>query len=336
MNSEIRWSISEQNVVVNYDGETHIVKRTDALADRLIKAIKERRMKEIPTLVSTAKRIEIYSKGTFQVQNGRVMVNGQPAPEVLSSKILRFSDEGLPYAPLVRFAENLQSNPSFRAVNELFTFLEKNDHPLTENGNFIAYKRVRSDFKDIHSGTMDNSPGKVLEMPRNQVNEDSTQTCSHGLHVANWEYAHTQFASSNAATDIMLEVEVNPADVVSIPVDYNNAKMRVCKYKVLGVVTQPFAPETSLRVTDPESFSVEEADEEEECATCIECGCDVEDTYEHDGRCESCCDICGSDVDTCGDCGEELNESNDHEGLCANCCGCEEEEDQYPFHDEFE
>lgn len=336
-NQEIRWSISEQNVVVNYQGETHIVKRSDALAERLIKAIKERKMDQIPTLVSAAKRIEVYSKGTFQVQDGRVMVNGLPAPEVLSNKILRFSDEGLPYGPLVKFAENLQANPSFRAVNELYTFLEKNDHPLTENGNFIAYKRVRSDFKDIHSGTFDNSPGAVLEMPRNQVNEDSSQTCSHGLHVANWTYAHTQFASYSPGSDIMLEVEVNPADVVSIPVDYNNAKMRVCKYKVLGVVTQPFEPEMALRVTNPESFSVDEVDEEE-CETCTECGCDLDDlddAYEHDGRCEACCEVCNEDTESCVECGANLDVDNDHGDLCVDCCGCEEE-DKYPFHDEFE
>ena len=200
--------------------ETHIVKRSDALADRLITAVKEGRLHEIPSLVSAAKRIETFSRGAFVVKDGRVVVNGQPAAQVLSDKIVRFSNEGLPFQPLLRFAENLSSNPSFRAVNELYTFLEKNDHPITESGNFIAYKRVKADFKDIHSGTFDNSVGQVVSVSRNQVDEDSAQTCSYGLHVANWDYAHTQFASYDPSTDVMLEVEVNPADVVAIPVDY--------------------------------------------------------------------------------------------------------------------
>ena len=29
-------------------------------------------------------------------------------------------------------------------------------------------------------------------------------------------------------------VKVDPADVVSIPVDYNNTKMRCCRYEVIG------------------------------------------------------------------------------------------------------
>lgn len=313
--AKVNWTITDRNVSVNYDGQTHIVPRADALADRLIKAVKEGKLNEIPALVDAAKRIEVYSKGNFMVQDGRVMINGQAAPEVLSSKILRFSNEGLPFQPLLKFAENLQKNPSFRAVNELFTFLEKNDHPLTENGNFIAYKRVRSTFKDIHSNTMDNSVGQVVEVPRNQVDEDSNRTCSHGLHVANWSYAHTQFASHDPDSDIMLEVEVNPADVVAIPVDYNNSKMRVCKYKVLGVVTTPFDPETSLRVTDPSYKPSYDCCDNSECEDCEK---------------EECCSYCGDEY-----CGGECEERCEYcdEVECYGECR-DEKEDRYPFEDE--
>jgi hypothetical protein len=317
MSKKVSWSITDQNVVVNYEGQTHIVKRADALAERLIKAVKDGKLSEIPNLVSAAKRIETYSKGNFVVVDGRVMVNGQAAPEVLSNKIIRFSNEGLPFKPLLKFAENLQSNPSFRAVNELFTFLEKNDHPLTENGNFIAYKRVKANFKDIHSGTFDNSVGTLVEIARNQVDEDSSRTCSHGLHVANWTYAHTQFASHDPNSDIMLEVEVNPSDVVAIPADYNNAKMRVCKYLVLGVVTTPFDPGEALRVTK----SDKDCSECEGCDGCDDCdGASEVDSCENcdlrgcDGSCEDCCELCGE-----GDCFGE----------------CEDEEDEeYPYGDE--
>lgn len=331
MSKRVSWSITDQNVVVNYDGETHIVKRTDALADRLIRAVKEQRLQEIPSLVSAAKRIETFSKGAFVVKDGRVMVNGVQAPEVLSNKIIRFSGEGLPFQPLLRFAEKLSLNPSFRAVNELYQFLEKNDHPLTENGNFIAYKRVRGNFKDIHSGTFDNSVGKTLEVPRNQVDEDSSRTCSYGLHVANWDYAHTQFASYDRDSDVMLEVEVNPADVVAIPTDYNQSKMRVCRYVVLGVVTTPFDPEKSLRVVDQESYDRDL--EEEETEECMHCGADVFDGAD-------LCSECEYDEEHCADCGER-NCAGDCEEceLCGErtCYGeCDEEEDKYPFDDEIQ
>jgi hypothetical protein len=122
-------------------------------------------------------------------------------------------------------------------------------------------------------------------MPRNQVNEDPNQTCSYGLHVANFDYA-SGFGSGH-----MLEVEVHPADVVAIPVDYNQAKMRVCKYKVIGVVEQELS--TPLRIVNPvplaapvvnSPFELEEEDEEYECP---ECGNYVES---EDDLCEDCLD----------------------------------------------
>lgn len=313
MSKKIPYMITDQNITVNFDGQTHIVPRADALADRLIKAIKEKNFDEIPNLVSAAKRIENFGKGNFVVKDGLIFVNGVEAPPVLGNKIIKFSNEGLPYEPLVEFAARLQQNPSYRAVQELFTFLEKNDHPITENGNFIAYKRVRGTFKDIHSNTMDNSPGQVVQMPRNQVNEDATQTCSYGLHVANWDYAHTKFASDNPDTDVMLEVEVDPADVVAIPVDYNNAKMRVCKYTVLGVVDSEHSSDVQLRVVNPVVDS--EFDDD-----------DLDDDRDYDSADE--------DVHDCYDCGGPCEEGDD---ICVDCdVDNDVDEDKYPYEDELE
>jgi hypothetical protein len=317
MSKKVNWLITDQNITVNYDGQTHIVPRTDALADRLIKALKEQKLDEIPNLVSAAKRIETFSHGNFVVQDGRILINGVEAPVVLGNKIVKFSNEGLPFQPLVKFAERLQLNPSFRAVQELFTFLEKNDHPITENGCFIAYKRVRGTFKDIHSNTMDNSPGNMVTMPRNQVNEDSSQTCSYGLHVANWDYAHNHFASSDSETDVMLEVEVDPADVVAIPADYDNAKMRVCKYKVLGVIDSEHSSDTQLRVTDSSYVADGEF-------------VDDEDEVEHN-KCTVCEGPCDEGYDLCVDC---ENEDEEEESSSSEEEESESSEDDYPWEDE--
>lgn len=136
-------------------------------------------------------------------------------------------------------------------------------------------------------------------MSRNQVNEDATQTCSHGLHVANWDYAHNVYSAGSDA--VMLEVEVNPADVVAVPVDYNQAKMRVCKYKVLGVVTQPHEDGVNLRVTDPENYDLDEEEEEEEDEACPHC----ESVYCVNDEClDDCCAECGSE-DCYGECTED-------------------------------
>src|SRR5271154_6233635 len=329
MSLKVNWFITDQNVTVNYKGQTHIVKRSEPLADKLILAIKEARFNDAPNLVSVAKAMEHHSKGNVVVRDGELLVKGVKVPAELAKKIQKFIDEGLPFEPLVRFAENLQGNPSYRSVNELFQFLEKNDHPFTENGNFIAYKKVRNDFKDVHSGTFDNTPGTTVEVARNQVDENSSRTCSNGLHVANYDYASNFYAGGQ-----MLEVEVNPADVVAIPADYNQSKMRVCKYKVLGVVDAENTG-SSLRVVDPSYVPAEDEEVEpddmceycDDSLECTDCCC-----------CSEHCECHDEDENTCEECGEECESGYD---LCINCeLDATSEnaptDDHYPFEDEFE
>jgi len=290
----LNWHITDQNVIVNYDGQTHIVSRKEPLSDKLIEALKAKDYENIPSLVSKAKFIEKQSDGKFVVKDGCILIDGVSAPLVLSKKIMQFADEGLPHEPLVLFAKKLLKNPSYRSVQQLYTFLEKNDHPITSEGNFIAYKKVRADFKDVHTGTFDNSVGKVVEMPRNQVNEDPQQTCSNGLHAANWSYASQFYAGG-----VMLEVEIDPADVVAIPIDYDSAKMRVCRYKVLSVVNQELS--TSLRVTTPEPTSRDLGDLYEEDEDEDDEDWDEEDweDYEDEDECDlKDCSICNDSTDS--------------------------------------
>lgn len=137
------------------------------------------------------------------------------------------------FTSLVAFAKRLSKNPSHRAVNELFDFLDAADIKILPDGKVRCFKKVRSTFKDIHSNSMDNSVGKVVSVPRNQVDEDSDVTCSYGLHVCSKSYL-PHFSSNG--DDVILEVHVDPADFVAIPRDYNNAKARVSSYYVAGVV----------------------------------------------------------------------------------------------------
>jgi hypothetical protein len=139
-------------------------------------------------------------------------------------------EDGFDVAPLVEFMHNLMKNPSKRAVDELYGFLEKNSLPITPDGCFLAYKRVRGDYKDCYTGTMDNSVGKVVEMERNMVDDNRDNTCSTGLHFC----SHSYLASFGGERTVI--VKVNPADVVSIPSDYNNAKGRACSYEVIGEI----------------------------------------------------------------------------------------------------
>jgi hypothetical protein len=123
------------------------------------------------------------------------------------------------------------NNPKKNIVEELYPFLQHNDITITEEGNILAYKRVTSDFKDCYTQTFDNSVGQTVVMPRTEVNDNPNHTCSSGLHFCAFSYVKHFHGAK------LVKVEVSPEDVVSIPVDYNGAKGRCCKYKVVEDVS---------------------------------------------------------------------------------------------------
>ncbi|MHB1539681.1 MAG: hypothetical protein ACYCV6_01405 [Steroidobacteraceae bacterium] len=165
------------------------------------------------------------------IEGGTVTFKGEAVHNTLTARMLRQIREGFDLKPMARFLENLMQNPSYRAVQDLYSFLEYGKMPITEDGCFLAYKKVRSDYRDIRTGTFDNSVGQVVSMPRNQVDEEPDRTCSHGLHVCSFDYL-ASYAS--ASDDRVVISKVNPRDVVAIPTDYHNTKMRVSRYEVVG------------------------------------------------------------------------------------------------------
>ena len=170
------------------------------------------------------------TKGKVEVSEAGVTFNGEVISGYLANKMIAFFNEGLPVDHYCLFLENLMANPSMTSRKELFLFLESADLPVTEDGHFLAYKAVRADFKDKHSGQFDNSPGQVLQMDRARVDDDRNQTCSYGFHAAAYGYAKNFLGYGN---DKMVAVKINPADVVSVPSDYNNQKLRTCRYEVM-------------------------------------------------------------------------------------------------------
>lgn len=176
---------------------------------------------------------------SIKIENGVGTVSigsfNYPLKQAIVDKIIQMKSQGFSPEPLFAFLKNLYQNPSKVAIDELFLFLEQSELPITSDGYFIAYKVVREDYLDIHSGTMDNSVGNLLEMPRFDVDDNRNNTCSSGLHFCSKAYL-TKFGSGRQETDRCLLLKINPADVVSIPADYNNAKGRTCRYEVVGEV----------------------------------------------------------------------------------------------------
>ena len=188
---------------------------------------------ELLELVDIEKAVATFSQGQVSIVNGKVMFEGEEVHGSISKRILEFMSKGLPFEPLVKFLENLMENPSMQSQQELYDFLEHENLPVTEDGCFLAYKAVRSDFKDKWRGTFDNSVGKVCEMRRAKVDDNRKVGCSQGLHAGALNYV-ANYGSVDAGDNIVI-VKINPQDVVSVPSDCDCEKLRTCKYEVVGL-----------------------------------------------------------------------------------------------------
>lgn len=251
------------NLVIVIDGESHTITQSNINYNRIIQAVKDRDWDAVPDLVSPEKTVVNFGAGNIQIQDGEVFWRGRALHNSLTKQIVRMIQEGFDVDPMVNFMENLMHNPSHRAVQELYAFLEKGELPITPDGCFLAYKNVNRNFRDLHSGTVINKPAHLLEpseraqmpvtvtnevttrvvqtpqgdrtevsMPRNAVDDDAQRTCSVGLHFCSRDYLDV-FGGRDGMTLIL---KIDPADVVSIPADHGDTKGRTWRYQVEGVL----------------------------------------------------------------------------------------------------
>ncbi len=220
--------IQGNNVTVVIGNKPHTISKTHITYQKVVDAIKAGDWDQVKEIIDPKKVVLNYGQGNVSIQGEKLFWKGEELNGALAVRMVAMLQEGFDVTPFVLFMENLFRNPSKRAVDELYGFLEKNNLPLTPDGHFLAYKKVRDNFFDVHSGTMDNSVGKIVEMERNKVDDNKDNTCSTGLHFCGMSYLN-HFGGERTVI-----VKVNPADVVSIPSDYNGAKGRACRYEVIG------------------------------------------------------------------------------------------------------
>jgi hypothetical protein len=239
----IPYTLSDYSATVFADGKVLTIMSGNKNFERLAHLLKETEH-DVPAIVKLMDRedgIRQSTSGTdIEVIHGTVYYKGEEVRNALTEKLLDLMDAGYDAGPWVKFLKNLMLNPSYRSRECLYNFLEQFDAPITPEGNFIAFKRISKNWKDIHSGKFDNSIGTVVQMDRAKVDDDPQHTCSSGLHICADKYLQ-HFADAEHSRTVV--VEVIPAHVVAVPYDYDFAKMRVCEYKVLAEIEPSEIPD---------------------------------------------------------------------------------------------
>lgn len=229
----LRYTMTNDNITIFVDGKSLVTPDTAANFAGLQQALFTKNWARARELATPARAVIAWAKGDWAVDEEAQVISykGTELPKKLNDRIFRMISEAPNSKGWVNFWERLQKNPSYRSVESLYDFMAHSNIPVTEDGMIMAYKSVASNYKDHHSGTIDNTPGKTISMPRNKISDDPRTACHEGLHVGAYEYANT-FRSGG----IIVLCEIDPEDVVCVPYDCSSMKMRCCKYKVIKLM----------------------------------------------------------------------------------------------------
>jgi len=246
---------------------------------------------ELLDLLSLKRVVERWSKGGLSVTDQGVFYRDQQLVGVDVDRIMGYLREKISYDSLANYMVRKLANPSRRAINEMYSFLEHKEMPLTPDGMILAYKGVQKDFFSVSSGQeplisgrrnetgqIFNGVGEVIEMDRSWVDDDFRKHCSGGLHAGSLAYARDW---AHRHDGIIILIEIDPAGVVSVPEDCNCAKLRCAKYKVIGLFDGPLPNTfTADYAINPSDVNPDMSDDDDDiCEECgqdtVDCECDV-------------------------------------------------------------
>lgn len=161
--------------------------------------------------------------------DGELFYYGVHLISTIAKRIEKDAAEGTLDDCYIKFLVRLLRNPSAKSVEMLYDFMQANDIDILPDGRIKCFRGVTQlpdgSCVDYHSGKVPQYEGCFISMPRNFVEDNPEVACSHGLHCASAEYAKDY--------GVLTEVAVDPADVVSVPYDYNFAKCRCCRFEIL-------------------------------------------------------------------------------------------------------
>ena len=261
----MKYIISDSGVVNAFvGGEAYTFDKNHHNYNALIRHLKSGNVEHFEAAYDVASSVEHFCDGYVHVKNGTLNWNGIPMPELFTDRILDMKKEGFDFDSMLNFMCNLNDNPSDKSILELFDFMQNKNLPITQDGYFLAYKAVRPDFKDIYSGSIDNSVGEVVEVDRSKVDSNRNKHCSAGLHVGAIDYV-TSYGGinldshddndSDGGNQIVI-CKVNPADVVSVPSDARFQKLRACRYEVVAIFEDVFDKSVEVLGSTVDNVSV--------------------------------------------------------------------------------
>jgi hypothetical protein len=231
--------VSADSVTVFVAGRPFTVPSDNPRYEELKTAIANGDYDQVDGIVNASDRLTkaLGNYGDVTVFAGRVTFQGRRVDNYLVDRILQMVNRGRDPEPYALFLDRVMRNPTRDAIDMLFQWVERAELPILPDGRFLAYRYVNMQYLDAHTRSMDNSPGRIVRMPRDECDLNYNNTCSRGLHFCNHKYLKSM---SDYRCLIMAE---DPSDVVSFPQDGGGSKGRTEKHEVLFEISMQEARE---------------------------------------------------------------------------------------------
>jgi hypothetical protein len=284
---------NESSVTAFIDGEMYVANQDHKNWDQIVAGITsgdESVVRLFDPAEEVAKRFERLTD-RISVANGKVYFDGDHVDNAITDHILRMLEADEDFMPLVNFLDKVSLNPEPHSREQLYGWVKARPSiTITSDGDLVAYKGlyVEEDengkvYKSWHSGTaivngelFENQQipqriGDTVEMPRSEVEFNPAEGCSTGLHAGTFDYAR---GYGNGR----VKVAINPRDVVSVPTEHNEAKIRVCRYVVIDVADEEVS--APLLKSDYANVVGELDENDFDTLYCENCGDDDHEYYE--------------------------------------------------------
>lgn len=195
-----------------------------------------------------------------EIRDKQLFINGVQQPPSLIHYVEDLMSKGIDIDRLLKFLARLEQNPSYTARETLLNWLKGHSLPITSDGHFLAYKGVRHDLWDFHTGsTFHHALGADIRMPRRNVDDNPRNDCSSGAHFASYDYVQSYYGGADSVVCVL---KVDPQDVVVI----TSQKGRACRYVVVGLFERAAEHKLAKETVEqsfpiaPEEFEGEEQD----------------------------------------------------------------------------
>lgn len=250
--TETKWTFlysPDGKLSVTVHGRNFLITKDQIGYGDAVQAVKDRNFEALVAAADKKAAIADYSDGRIEIHGNNVTYLGRPIHNTLTQRLVQMLEQKLPFEPWLKFLENLMQNPSKRAIQEVYAWVERHGATITEDGCIQGHKklnRVETDTRlpedqrkaidgepadkhiyiDVHSGTVRQWEGKVVSMPRNEVDDNWGTACSEGFHVGTPDY--------HFGGDVAVVVHVNPAHFVAA--DVHSKKFRCSEYTIVKIV----------------------------------------------------------------------------------------------------